>query len=266
MTEEHSISMLSRWYSMRARYSSCFGSSSADRFDSFIHSLYPVSFDVAFASLRKQNYLLYKDKLATIQRRWRIKKYVSDMINGAPSFSTPVLISLTFRDDVFASTDASTRKKYVRDYLNSVFSDYMACLDYGKMNRREHYHAISITPILSYDTIYVGKRGRLFVRIRDAPEWSYGYWSICPIQCCTSRTIHYALKSSNYAFKAMDGTVKPFHKRCASRFVPLFSDDDFGVDNGVLSQSTEKNVEEVLDNSSTFYGKIYTSYSKQFSF
>lgn len=51
-------------------------------------------------------------------------------------------ITLTFKDDVLVSTSRQTRRKYVSRFLKSVSSRYVANIDFGRENEREHYHAI----------------------------------------------------------------------------------------------------------------------------
>lgn len=50
--------------------------------------------------------------------------------------------TLTFRPDVLASTSPETRKTYVARFLKATFGAYVANLDYGGKNGREHYHAV----------------------------------------------------------------------------------------------------------------------------
>lgn len=157
------------------------------------------------------------DKLLQKQhsRRKRIRKYIRSMIDHR-GYNIPCLVSLTFTDDVLSSTSESTRKQYVRDYLNSIFPDWFACIDFGKSHGREHYHAICLFPFnLGFYTFY--KKRKLFMLpCSPSYDWPYGFYSIRPLEvdaCDVYKTLNYAFKSSSYAFKSADDSVKPFHKR-----------------------------------------------------
>lgn len=165
--------------------------------------------------LKKQHY-----------RRKRIRKYIRSMIENR-GYNIPCLVSLTFTDDVLSSTSESTRKKYVRDYLNFLFPDWFACIDFGKKNGREHYHAICLFPYNKpFFTVY--KKRKLFMFPCSASyDWPCGFYSIRPLEIDDRdvyKTLNYAFKSSSYAFKSSSGFIKPFHKRgiCYS-----FTDSDF---------------------------------------
>lgn len=164
-------------------------------------------------------YLQYKEIDKNIEsaklRRKRLRRYVRCMAERTP-FKMLCLASLTFTDDVFKSTDVSTRKKYVRDYLNQVFDDYIACIDFGKQNGREHYHAICLLDYHIPRVHHFKKRKEFFSFWCPRFVWQYGFSSFRPITYDSRQmytTCNYAFKSSNYAFKCASKDVKPFHKR-----------------------------------------------------
>lgn len=74
---------------------------------------------------------------AFYERVKRLKKRVAELIS-----SPSVFLSLTFTDAVLASTSAQTRRKYVTRYLKANYPNYIANIDFGKTNGREHYHAL----------------------------------------------------------------------------------------------------------------------------
>lgn len=51
-------------------------------------------------------------------------------------------LTLTFNDKCLESTSASSRRQYVSRFLNSLDCPYIANIDFGKENGREHYHAV----------------------------------------------------------------------------------------------------------------------------
>lgn len=157
------------------------------------------------------------DKLLQKQhsRRKRVRKYIRNMIVHR-GYDIPCLVSLTFTDDCLNSTIFSTRKDYVREFLNELFTDWFACVDYGKKNGREHYHAIAL---LSFRVKFFTfeKKGKKFILpIYSLLDWAYGFYSIRPLDIDPSdiyKSLNYAFKSSFYAFKSSTDSVKPFHKR-----------------------------------------------------
>lgn len=72
----------------------------------------------------------------------RIKQYiaVSDVTNNAYIY----FVTLTFNDKVLEKTKENIRRKYVQKFLNSICLSYVANIDFGKKNEREHYHAVII--------------------------------------------------------------------------------------------------------------------------
>lgn len=68
-----------------------------------------------------------------------------------------VFLTLTFRDDVFETTNVETRRRYVSRFLKDFSVPYVANIDFGEENNREHYHAV------------------LQVNSIDLNSWKYGY-------------------------------------------------------------------------------------------
>lgn len=82
--------------------------------------------------------LLMSMKSSKAQRKRRIQKRIQRYIQaGKGAFYT-----LTFRDDVLASTSEDTRRQYVRRWLSLNFKQYVANIDFGDKTEREHYHAV----------------------------------------------------------------------------------------------------------------------------
>ena len=75
---------------------------------------------------------------AYFNRVSRLKDRVKSMLlNGSCSFLT-----LTFTNDTLAKTDYLKRRVFVSRYLKSQNAPYIANIDFGAKNGREHYHAI----------------------------------------------------------------------------------------------------------------------------
>lgn len=74
---------------------------------------------------------------ATRSRVTRLRKRISNMLNENCLFLT-----LTFTDNVLNSTTCETRRTYVTRFLKSFSVPFVANIDFGAKNGREHYHAI----------------------------------------------------------------------------------------------------------------------------
>lgn len=66
----------------------------------------------------------------------RLKARITNLLAGPCVFLT-----LTFTDEFLANTSPQTRRRYVCRFL-SQYGDYVGNIDFGKKNKREHYHAI----------------------------------------------------------------------------------------------------------------------------
>lgn len=75
---------------------------------------------------------------AYYERIKRLKNRVASiLLNGACCF-----ITLTFNDETLASTTEKQRRVAVSRYLKQYRCKYVANVDYGSKNKREHYHAL----------------------------------------------------------------------------------------------------------------------------
>ena len=63
-------------------------------------------------------------------------------IKGIVFDGDAIFLTLTFKPEVLASTSQQTRRKYVTRLLKRYCAKYVANIDFGKENGREHYHAI----------------------------------------------------------------------------------------------------------------------------
>lgn len=77
---------------------------------------------------------------ASYKRTKRLKEKMSKLLQ----LENSIFLTLTFTDSVLASTSEATRKKYVQRYLKEYCQYYIANIDYGSINEREHYHAVII--------------------------------------------------------------------------------------------------------------------------
>lgn len=84
---------------------------------------------------RKLNEAYYK-------RLKRLRSKVSDILTSGEA----LFLTLTFTDDVLKNTTEKQRRVAVSRYLKTYQTKYVANIDFGAKNHREHYHALILTP------------------------------------------------------------------------------------------------------------------------
>lgn len=74
------------------------------------------------------------------RKRSRVACRFEKMFNKAVS---PIYFgTLTFTDSVLENTSCKTRRVYVSRFLKNISQNYLANIDFGDLNNREHYHCI----------------------------------------------------------------------------------------------------------------------------
>lgn len=73
--------------------------------------------------------------------RERIKKIIENK---------SLFLTLTFTDDVLNNISKESRRKYVQRFLKSFNALYVANIDFGGKNGREHYHAVISIDKINY--------------------------------------------------------------------------------------------------------------------
>lgn len=71
------------------------------------------------------------------QKAKRVRKRIEKIMKGDCLFLT-----FTFTPETLSTTSFEYRKRYIKDWLSKLNCLYVANLDYGKKNGREHYHAV----------------------------------------------------------------------------------------------------------------------------
>lgn len=122
---------------------------------------------------------------ASIQRTKRLRSRIENMLlSGSCLFLT-----LTFNDSTLNDSTAEERRKYVSRYLKQFNCMYIANIDFGSKNHREHYHALVNCD--SIDLTCWRKYGNINVqRVRNNS-----------IELNKSRLSKYICKLSNHAIK-----------------------------------------------------------------
>lgn len=99
---------------------------------------------------------------ASYHRTKRLKDRIKTMLTSGSC----IFLTLTFRNDVLASTSQDTRKQYIKKALKTMSDNYVANIDYGSKNDREHYHAVVLCDKVSQEQ---WKYGNLdFERVRTS--------------------------------------------------------------------------------------------------
>lgn len=94
--------------------------------------------DILFQKYGTFSYLeAYRINNARFHRISRLKKRVGYIISKRSFFLT-----LTFTNSTLSKTSSKTRREYVTRYLKSITNNYVANIDFGSKNGREHYHAV----------------------------------------------------------------------------------------------------------------------------
>lgn len=99
------------------------------------------------------------------KRTQRLRKRITKIIQ-----SDSLFLTFTFTDQSLASTSQETRQQYVRRFLNTISSNYVANIDFGKTNGREHYHAIcTVSEKVDYNAWKYGALNGVKVRKSSNP-------------------------------------------------------------------------------------------------
>lgn len=119
---------------------------------------------------QEENKLYWKEaervNNASYHRTKRLKLKILNMITSGSC----IFLTLTFKNDVFEKTSEETRKRYVARALKTMSNSYIANIDYGKLNEREHYHAIVLADRVDHK---LWKYGNLDIeRVRANEETS----------------------------------------------------------------------------------------------
>lgn len=97
--------------------------------------------------LEKEYRECIKINKASYERTKRLKNRISDMLlNG-----NCIFLTLTFNDETLQDTTPKERRVAVSRYLKSFNCKYVANIDFGSQNHREHYHAVINCDNISFD-------------------------------------------------------------------------------------------------------------------
>lgn len=130
--------------------------------------------------------------------RKRIEAWLGE---GQVSFLT-----MTFSDDTFNGYDFESREELVKRGLNDFSTDYVANIDFGEKNLREHYHAVCLD-----------------LRQKDWKKYqgSFGFVKVEKVNKSSKRLCEYLDKLTNHALKetAAFGVKMIYCRKRRKRFV-----------------------------------------------
>lgn len=116
-------------------------------------------------------------------KKVKAKRMEQDIIKALSKGYGYMFATLTFEDKYINKREPRTRRKYIKKYLEQ-FDGYIANIDYGKDNGREHYHAIIFikSEILDHfeTEIHKDKKKQFchYLKKEQLPVWKYGHYSL----------------------------------------------------------------------------------------
>lgn len=174
-------------------------------------------------ALRERCFLLKQDERAYIEaeklnkarykRVKRLKDRISSMLRNC---STVVFLTLTFSPKTLDTTSAESRRKYVTTFLSEYSDNYVANIDFGKKNNREHYHAVIDCKVPTSNWQF----GHALAEIVQAPQdlkrkVPKRYQSLSDEEQKTLMTRDHENRLSKYIAKLTNHAIKETTKRSA---------------------------------------------------
>lgn len=170
-------------------------------FDEITNNQNSLEFNyVAFSIAETINENFYK-RLARLRERVRSMLFLGHDVS---------FVTLTFTDDVLASTSPETRRRYVSRWFGNFENHYVANIDFGTEKGREHYHGlvVALPDSEPYDTF----NGRPCYGFHiDAPiinKWQYGIYDAEVIRYTDDDVMRLTTYINKLTHHAMKETTK----------------------------------------------------------
>lgn len=96
--------------------------------------------------IKKEFLECFKINHASYKRTQRLKERIENMLLSGSC----IFLTLTFNDTKLQNTTPKERRVAVSRYLKSFSSKYVANIDFGSKNHREHYHAVVCADSINY--------------------------------------------------------------------------------------------------------------------
>ena len=124
---------------------------------------------------------------STYSRNSRLYKRIGYMLSLGKCY----FLTLTFNPECLDNTNKETRKKYVLRWLKSNTEHYVANIDYGGKNGREHYHAVVYPGAIYMNYEEWHKNGAILGEIVKKPSKSN-----IPLAKYVSKLTNHAIKET----------------------------------------------------------------------
>lgn len=150
--------------------------------------------DCCFNNLTEEYFEANRIDQANYQRRKRLRERITNIILNNES----LFLTLTFNDEALQATTEKQRRTAVSRFLKQFNSRYVANIDYGAKNHREHYHAVIGCSHVDIET-WTKKYGTIYaehIRLKKDRE-------------------NDIVKLSKYIAKLTNHAIKETTKRCA---------------------------------------------------
>jgi len=127
---------------------------------------------------------------AYYERVKRLKQRIETMLNNGKN----LFLTLTFTDKTLAKTSDETRRRYVARFLKQFDCEYVANIDFGEENEREHYHAVLNTSFI------------------NPLSWQYGNLDVKQVRNATDKELD-CIRLAKYVAKLTNHAIKETTKR-----------------------------------------------------
>ncbi len=145
---------------------------------------------IAYLNYELEANQITRAKEARKRKKNRANSYIRGMFRA---YNQLYFVTLTFSPESLEKLKVRTRKTYCREWLEQNCRDFIANIDYGKKNHREHFHALCALN----DT--------------STTEWKYGFSKVrkfkMPEDGNPAKISGYILKLVNHAGKVETGSL-----------------------------------------------------------
>ena len=161
----------------------------------------------------KECFKIYRANRQRKYNNWNeICKWYYAMEN-IPSYKKYKLVfgTLTFNDKTLSNTSERTRTRYVTKFLSDNTFHYIANIDFGEKNNREHYHFIAMV------------KNNI-----DMSKWSYGGNKIknVPLSKKDVKSVkNYLLKLNNHSYKESTKQKRIIRDRHEDKILDYFIEE-----------------------------------------
>lgn len=124
-------------------------------------------------------------------------------------------LTLTFSEDYLSKTSAAYRRDQISRFLKSNFANYVANVDYGDENEREHYHALVFLDYELECFLSRSDTGKVYFKYPSI-DYQYGYFKVQPVlKPCDDKTklSKYMIKLKYHSSKDSTKFSKPIYSR-----------------------------------------------------